>query len=256
MTAVGTGTDPYPLASQMATFQWNKSQTATARNWSAVVTDRFVLLIVEWNGTGFPGLYFFGELPSFDPLDTYCSVILGCGDVGVSTTAGSSGSVPSFMGNSVFMATVGQGSVGGVSNFTAGAFARSWDGTVKSHRAVKLMTVTPWIAWGTTSKTQGPHASIAMNSTSFSGYPIFPVFIRDHALQTGTTNASFTSTIQTIRCRIPFVFGVPFIANGLAPLHGDTFSIGGASYRLIQCQGDHANGFFALMTSNSEAGLP
>lgn len=81
MSDVDTGTDPWPLVSQLAGgLVWTVSETsnATARPWYFAGDSRFFHLFVNWGGLNpLWDHYAFGDLTPHDPADTTNTIIDG-----------------------------------------------------------------------------------------------------------------------------------------------------------------------------------
>ena len=98
MTAVGTGTDPYPTPAQKATSLWGKSSAASsaARDYIVIKTDRWMMIAIQITGSGTYAFYDFGEMKSEYAIDAWCSTIFTGANAVVSgsgfTTAGISSS--------------------------------------------------------------------------------------------------------------------------------------------------------------------
>jgi hypothetical protein len=87
MTAVGTGTNPFPTVAQLATMYWEHSQetlSATSVQWMVVGTNKMFYLWIKMISTDinapngdFGDMYCFGDMTSFRAGDAYNTMIMG-----------------------------------------------------------------------------------------------------------------------------------------------------------------------------------
>lgn len=127
MTAVGTGTDPFPTIAQrsLATYQFRKSNTAdaTARAVRAIRTSRCALIWVQSNATTPAGsdgteIYLMGDWPSLYTSDSY--------NFGLFARALTNN------GSNVLFPAVGSSFALGAGGGNAGHWMRNAPGTTKS----------------------------------------------------------------------------------------------------------------------------
>lgn len=96
MSAVTTGTSPFPTVAQqaLASYCWHKSDSATTRPWVAWGDERFLGIAIDTTGiVNSTGMicYQFGDLISEAVSDPYCTFMRGSISATVSAANGSSG---------------------------------------------------------------------------------------------------------------------------------------------------------------------
>lgn len=79
MTDVDTGTAPFPTTAQQANFNWRRSTDASGdRLWALVADDQFFYLFVRIAAANTANtIMLFGDINSFDPLDSFACVCSG-----------------------------------------------------------------------------------------------------------------------------------------------------------------------------------
>lgn len=93
MTAVATGTNPFPTTAQVASpgmyIRKSAAATSTARAWVVIADEKtFYLFILSGDSAGLYQTFGFGDFYSFKPSDAWRAVILGANASGANVNAG------------------------------------------------------------------------------------------------------------------------------------------------------------------------
>lgn len=232
MSDVDTGTNQFPSGAQMTNNVWHKSNTAnsTARTYLGVASDRFFLLLVSggWTGSG-QDLYCFGETKKTNPSDTGATVLRASPNTTLANgfQLGALSSSPFDQVSSYSAATANSAGLMAV--------AKSSDGSAFAAAGVFFRPA------GSPSVRFGTYADIALIPTYY-----------------GT---AVSGSAGKMRGSLPFIYGTMNDQGDTGLANGDTFTdANGATYQLCQPNGTTAAGsnypFVAIMTSNSETGVP
>lgn len=234
MSDVDTGTGQFPTGTQQTNFNWFKSNTAnsTARTYLGIATDRFFLLLVSggWSGSG-QDLFFFGEPKKFYSSDTGSTVIRA-------HTASSFGTASM---RAHVQSNSNPWNVGG--SYTTPAnnassmlpFAKSADGATASAAGLTFGGA--------------PSSSVPFGTYGL----IIPVPLIIGSAVSGSAGLP--------RGALPHIYHTCSLENDANLAAGDTFSDSdGRTFELCAPAGTSAlsssASLFAIMTSNTESGVP
>ena len=229
MTDVNTGTGEFPTTTQLANGVYaaiGTSTTAANKPWIVVADNKRFYLWVGASlttavnistSTTWQALFFFGDIISFRPGDTYCCQIIGS--------------------DSASTATERFGLAGALTSVIAGSFIAR--GAAQAAGAVNN---------GKYFDYYGANSSAIMGSTACVAYPD-PI---TGGINLSRIHVSNGATVKGIRGRLPGVFAP---LNVLPGNNGDTFSgvgdLAGRTFILLDCGSGSTRGRVALETSDT-----
>ena len=229
MTDVNTGTGGFPTTTQLANGVYaaiGTSTTADNKPWIVVADNKRFYLWVGASlttavdistSTTWQALFFFGDIISFRPGDTYCCQIMGSDSASTATERFGLGGALTSLNAGAFIARNAAQAEGAVNN------GKCWD-------------------------YHGSGSSTTMGSTTCVAYPD-PI---TGGINLSRIHVSNGATVKGIRGRLPGVFAP---LNALPGNNGDTFSgvgdLDGRTFILLDCGSSTTRCRVALETSDT-----